>query len=97
MAQVGLVEVAGGQAVGAQDRLAVERPPGAVGRARQVGDDHVGVQVRVLGAAGAMAKGGGDEALAALTDRPAAAAAHDAGLGLEVAERGLPATPRGPR
>ena len=43
-AEVGLVEVAGGEPVGLEDRLAVERPPLAVaGAAGHVGDDHVGV------------------------------------------------------
>ncbi len=97
VAQVGLVEVAGGQAVGAQDRLAVEGSPRAVGRAGQVGDDHVGVEVRVLGAAGAVPEGGGDEALAVLADRAAAAAAHHAGLGLEVGRAPPASSPRGPR
>ena len=46
--QLGLVQVAGREPVGAQDRLAVERPPLAVVGAGHVGDDHVRVQVRVL-------------------------------------------------
>ena len=46
-----LVEVAGREPVGLQDRLAVERAPLAVARALcHVGDEDVRVQVRVLGA-----------------------------------------------
>src|SRR4029079_18831369 len=61
-AELGLVEVAGGEAVALQDRLAIERAPLAVARAlREVRDDDVGVEVRVLGAARAVLVGGGDE------------------------------------
>ena len=88
--KVGLVEVAGGEPVGAQDRLAVERPPLPVVGAGEVRDDHVRVQVRVLRPARAVPERGRDEALAVLADRAAAAAADDAGLALEIAERRLP-------
>ena len=48
--KLGLVEVAGGEPVRLQDRLAVEGPPLAVARCLgEVADDHVRVQVRVLG------------------------------------------------
>ncbi len=51
VAQVRLIQVAGGKPVGLEDRLAVEPPPLAVARAAgHVGHDHVRVQVRVLGA-----------------------------------------------
>ena len=63
VAQLRLVEVAGGEPVGPQDRLAVERQPLPVRRTSHVGDDHVGVQVRILRPAGAMSEGRGDEAL----------------------------------
>ena len=86
-----LVEVAGREPVGLQDRLAVERAPLAVARpAGHVGDDHVRVQVRVLRAARAVLVGGGDEAVAVLAVDAAGAATDDAGLVLEVRERGLP-------
>ena len=88
--QLGLVEVAGGEPVGAQDRLAVERPPLAIRRAGHVGDDHVRVQMRVLRARGAMPERRRHEPLAVLAHRAAVAAAHDAGLALEIAERRLP-------
>ena len=90
-AQVGLVEVAGGEPVGLEDRLAVEGPPLAVARAAgHVGDDHVRVQVRLLRARGAVLVGGGDKALAVLARDAAGAAADDARLVLEVGERRLP-------
>ena len=61
-AEVRLVEVAGSEPVALEDRLAVERAPLAVaGALRHVRDDHVRVQVRVLGAARAVLVGGGDE------------------------------------
>lgn len=90
-AQVRLVEVAGGEPVGAEDRVAVERTPLAVRRAaRHVGHDHVRVEVRVLGAARAVLVGGGDEAGGVLALDAVLAATGDAGLVLEVGERGLP-------
>ena len=90
MSQLGLVEVAGGEPVGAEDRLAVERSPFAVRGAGEVGDDHVRVQVRILRPRGAVSERRRHEALAALADCSAAAAAHDARLPLQVGERGLP-------
>ena len=90
VAELRLVEVAGGEPVGLQDRLAVERPPLAVVGAGHVGDDHVRVQVRVLRPRGAMPERRRDEALAVLADRAAVAAADDARLALEIAERRLP-------
>ena len=88
---MGLVEVAGGEPVRLEDRLAVERPPLAVARAAgHVGDDHVRVQLRLLRPRGAVLVGGGDKALAVLARDAAGAAADDARFVLEVGERGLP-------
>ena len=82
--ELGLVEVAGGEPVGLQDRLAVERAPLAVARGLgQVADDHVRVQVRVLRTRGAVLVSGGDEPRRVLALDPAGAAADDAGLVLE--------------
>jgi hypothetical protein len=90
-AEVGLVEVAGGEAVGREDGLAVERPPLPVARALgHVGDEHVRVQVRVLRTRGAMLVRGHDEAGGALADDAVSAPASDAGLRLEVGEGRLP-------
>ena len=50
----------------------------------------MGVKVRILGAAGAVAEGGGDESLAVLADLTATSTAYHAGLGLQVGERRLP-------
>jgi len=58
-AKVRLVEVAGRKAVGPKDLLAIELPPLAIGRAREGGDDHMGVKVRILGAVGAVTEGSG--------------------------------------
>ena len=88
---MGLVEVAGGEPVALQDRLAVERPPLPIARTlRHVGDDHVRVQVRVLRPAGAVLVRGGDEAdrmFAAASLRPAT---DHARLVLEIGKRRLP-------
>ena len=89
-AQVCLVEVAGGEAVGLEDGFAVEGSPFAVGALGEVADDDVGVQLRVLGAAGAVLEGGGDEASGVFADHAVSAATGDAGLVLEVAKGGLP-------
>src|SRR6266508_1101777 len=86
-----LVEVAGGESVGLENRLAVEGAPLAVAwPAGHVGDDHVRVQVRVLRARGAVLVGGGDEALAVLAADAPGTAADDTGLVLEVGERRPP-------
>src|SRR5262249_27245330 len=90
-AQVGLIEVAGGEPVGLEDWLAVERPPLPVARAAgHVADDHVRMEMRVLRARGAMLVGGGDEPLPLLATNAAGPAANDAGFVLEVRERRLP-------
>ena len=60
MADGGVVDGAGGPP-GPVDRLGVERRPAAVGAAGQVGDQDVGVQLRVAGPAGAVPEPGGDE------------------------------------
>ena len=89
VSEVCLVEVAGRLRVPVE-RVAVERRP-AVLRAGEVGGDDVGVKLRVLGAAHPVAVGGRDEALGAvalgLLPHPVAAA-HEAGLALEVGARG---------
>lgn len=90
VAEVGLVEVAGGEPVGAQDRLAVERSPLAVLGSSEVRDDHMRVQVRVLRPTRPMPVRGRDEAAAVFPDRAAATAADGTSLALEVAERRLP-------
>ena len=91
VAEVGLVEVAAGEPVGLQERLAVECAPLAVGGgAGHVGDDHVRVQLRVLGAACAVLVGGGDEPFRVFALDAVSSLAHDAGLVLEIGERGLP-------
>ncbi len=90
-AQVRLVEVAGSEPVGLQDRLAVQGAPLAVaGSQRHVGHDHVGVQVRILRSRCPVLVGGRDEPRCALADEAARASPNDAGLVLEVGERGLP-------
>ena len=89
--QLGLVEVAGREPVLLQDRLAVERAPLPVARGLgHVGDDHVGVQVRVLRPRGAVLIGSRDEPGAALAHDPVLAPAGHARLLLEVCERRLP-------
>ena len=90
-AKLGLVEVAGGEPVALEDRLAVEGAPLAVaGALRHVRDDHVRVEVRILGAAGAVLVGGGDEPGRVLAVHALGAATGHARLVLEVAERRLP-------
>ena len=86
-----MVEVAGREPVGLQDRLAVQSAPLEVARSlRHVGHDHVGVQVRILGSRCAVLVGGRDEPRGALADGAARAAPYDAGFVLEVREGGLP-------
>ena len=74
-AQVRLVEVAGGLGV-LVEMAAVERGPAAVRAARDVGADHVRVQLRVQRARHPVPVGRGDHALARLDDRAALAAPH---------------------
>ena len=94
----GVVDGTGGPA-GAVDRLAVQRRPAAVGPASHVGDQHVGVELRVAGPAGAVPEPGGDEpaagqATGAEPGRGAAVcgpvvrpATHEAGLSFQPADR----------
>ena len=90
-AELSLVEVAGGEPVALEDRLAVERTPRAVARGlRHVRDDHVGVEVRVLRPARAVLIGGRDEPAGVLAMDAVAAATGHARLVFEVAERRLP-------
>ena len=89
-AQLGLVEKACG--AGMQEEVSgVEGAPPVVA-AGGVGDEDVGVQVRVAGAAGAMAKRRRDEPVAANLVDAVGSAARPTGLGFEVADRG--ATPQ---
>jgi hypothetical protein len=90
VAEVGFVEVAGGEPVRLQDRLAVERSPLAVRAPGHVGDDHVRVQVRVLRPRGAVPKRRRHEPVPVLADPPALAATDDARLAFQVGERRLP-------
>jgi hypothetical protein len=90
--ELGLEDVAGGLGVLIEGGAAPgggEREPGAVARGfGQVGDEDVGVEGGVAGTAHAMAEGHGDEAGAGLDHLAAAAALHEAGLALEVADPG---------
>jgi hypothetical protein len=90
VAELRLVQRPGGEAVGAQQQVAVERAPRAVGALGHVRDDHVRVQVRIERAARAVRERGGDEARAPFADDAVSAAARDAGRLLEIGERGLP-------
>ena len=87
MAKVRLVDVAGGLRV-VVDRRVVEPGPAAVRPAGRVGDEDVGVELRVAGAGGAVEVGGGDEAVAVDELAPAVAAPGPAGLALHVVECG---------
>ena len=62
MTEVGFVEVAGGLGVQVQPPP-IEGPPHAVGALGHVGHEHVGVEVRVPGPAGAVPERGGDQAV----------------------------------
>ena len=81
-----LVQVAGGLGVRVQ-LPAVEGGPTAVGPAGQVGDEDVGVQVRVAGSAGAMSKRRCDETAAVGEAIPTGAEPDPAGVALHVLER----------
>ena len=60
--KVGFVEVAGGLGVQVQPPP-IQRPPDVIGALGHVGDEHVGVEVRVPGPAGAMPERRRDQAL----------------------------------
>ena len=95
-ANLGLVEVAGREPVALEDRFAVEGAPLAVaGALRHVRDDHVRVEVRILGAARAVLVRGCDEAGCVLAVHALGAATGHARFVLEVAERGLPCSEMG--
>jgi hypothetical protein len=89
MAQLGLVQVASG--LGVREQLGgVQRPPlPVIGRAGEVGDQHTGVEQRVVGSAGAMPERGRDEALHRHDLGPAGAAAGEPGRAFEVADCGV--------
>jgi len=87
VAQVGLVDVAGGLRVFVERRV-VEAGPAAVGSDRRVGDQDMGVELEVAGARGAVPVGGGEEAPAG-DELGRRAAASEAGGALKVGERGL--------
>ena len=89
-AELRLVEVAGREPVGLEQRFAVERAPCPVGAPRHVGDDHVRVQVRILRSRRSVPVRGGDEPGAAFANDAVLALARHARLTLEVAERRLP-------
>ncbi len=87
-AQVRLVEVSGGAGVRVQVAR-VEGAPPAVGALRGVGDDHVCVELRVAGAAGAMSERGADQPVTRLFFGTGVASADERGVTLEVAESGV--------
>ena len=90
-AELRLVQVARGESIAAKDRLPVQRPPLAVARGLgHVGDDYVRVQMRVLGAAGAVLVGGRNEPARVLAVDTVPAAAGDARFVLEVSDGRLP-------
>jgi hypothetical protein len=93
--QVGLVDVAGGLRV-VVDRRGVEPGPAAVRPSGRVGDEDVGVELRVAGAGGAVQVGGGEEAVAPDEFAAAVAAPGPAGLALHVVERGGDRCPMDP-
>jgi len=86
MAKVGLVDVAGGFGVFV-DRGVVKARPAAVWTEGRVGDQDMGMELRVAGAGRAMGVGGGKEAVAGDEFMTAFAPAGPAGLTLQVAER----------
>src|SRR3954470_13504314 len=82
-----LVNVPGGLGL-VEDRPAVERCPQPILTLGQIGDEHMGVDLRVAGPAGAVLEGRADQPAAALDQVPAASAAHLARVRLEVAHAG---------
>ena len=84
-AQPSLVEVAGGLGVRVEP-AAVERRPAPIGAEREVGDEHVGVQLRVAGARGAMHERRGDQPSPGDAVDARGSAPRDRGLALDVAE-----------
>ena len=90
VSELSLVEVAGREPVRLQDRPAVERQPLPVSGPGHVGDNNVGVQVRVLRSARAVAERGRDKPNTGLALGTALAAPHEARLVLQVGERRTP-------
>src|SRR5581483_7562606 len=86
VAEVGLVEVAGGLGVDVEG-AAVEARVAPVGPLGEVGGDDVGVELWVLGAAHPVAVGRGDEALASEAHTTTPAAPNAARLALQVGQR----------
>ena len=68
------------------DRRGIKRRPATVDAARHVRRDHMGVQLRILGAAHAMAIRRRHEPLPRLAPHPAAAASNPTRLTLEIAQ-----------
>ncbi len=87
VAQVGLVDVAGRFGVFV-DRRVVEPGPAALGEGG-VGDQDVGVELRVAGAGGSVRVAGGQEARAVDELAASCSASGPAGLPLQVVERGF--------
>jgi hypothetical protein len=86
-----LIQIAGRQPEGLQERLPVEGPPLPIARAlRQVGDDHVRMQMRLGRPARAVLVGGSQEALAALPAVAVLPPACHARLRLQESERRPP-------
>jgi len=84
VAKMGLVDVAGGFGV-VVDRRVVEPGPAALGKGG-VGDEDMGVELRVAGARGTVDVAGGEEAVALDEDVAPGAASGPAGGVLEVVE-----------
>ncbi|MFN8160586.1 MAG: hypothetical protein U0R52_06010 [Solirubrobacterales bacterium] len=90
--QLGLEDVAGGLGVPIDRRAALRRGQGEPAPVAlcpgQVGNQDVGVEGRVAGAAHPVAEGHRDEAPPGLDRLAAASSLHEAGLGLEVGDAG---------
>ena len=99
--ELGLVEVAGSAGL-PQQRTAMQRPPHAVIATGQVGDEHMGVELRIPGPTGAVHEPRSDEAVTSDVLDAVAPASGDAGFAFEPAERGVDGPvvrgsgPRGP-
>ncbi len=87
MAQLCLIEVAGGLGVGVQ-QPSVQRPPlPIVDSTGDVGHDDVGMQERIAGAGGAVHERGGDEPLDGNAFVTVVAAARPGRLAFQVTDR----------
>lgn len=86
VSQMGLVDVAGGRGVVVDSRV-VEASPLSFGPGC-VGEEHMGVQLRIAVARGAVAVGGGEVALALEELRASSPASGPARLALHVVEGG---------